>query len=474
MKKRILIYNWIRFDEQENKGGGVTVYTKNLIETLLQEERYEIIFLSSGRAYDSRRKEIYVERTGNIFGSKCKSYQIVNSPVLSSAHLSFPYPQDLLEDIDLKKIVKEFLLSISGVDVIHFQNMEGLSLSVLELKEDFPDTKFIYTLHNYYPFCPQVMLWQNDNNNCKEKGTGKACINCMPQDVFKEKVVFNQQLQFDKEHHISASEDKIKQKREMEERISRNIENKIYDDRNMKRLEELFSIYREKNVKYFNRYIDKMLCVSGRVAELALKFGILEEKIITNYIGTKVADSQKEYVANNYQNGLFTICYLGYVRRNKGFYFLMDALEAISPDVSKKIRIVLGTPIESEAVQKRIRLLKESYADIIIYPGYTHDELPNILKDVNLGVVPPLWEDNLPQVAIEMKANGIPVLCSDIGGAKELSAADGFVFEAGNIEDFKLKLLDIVNGNKSLDSYFEKGMKLVTMKEHIAFLKELY
>lgn len=75
----------------------------------------------------------------------------------------------------------------------------------------------------------------------------------------------------------------------------------------------------------------------------------------------------------------------------------------------------------------------------MIYGGYTHDELPRILEGVHLGIVPPLREDNLPQVAIEMKAHEIPVLCSHPGGAKELSRSEAFVFEVGNISDFNEK-----------------------------------
>ena len=52
--KKILIYNWIPFDETENKGGGVTIYTKNLISCLIQQGKWKVYFLSSGRAYDNR------------------------------------------------------------------------------------------------------------------------------------------------------------------------------------------------------------------------------------------------------------------------------------------------------------------------------------------------------------------------------------------------------------------------------------
>ncbi len=63
--KKILIYNWIAFDEKENKGGGVTVYTRNLISHLSERGDWEVCFLSSGRAYDPSRRGTFIESVGN-------------------------------------------------------------------------------------------------------------------------------------------------------------------------------------------------------------------------------------------------------------------------------------------------------------------------------------------------------------------------------------------------------------------------
>ena len=51
-----------------------------------------------------------------------------------------------------------------------------------------------------------------------------------------------------------------------------------------------------------------------------------------------------------------------------------------------------------------------------------------------------MWEDNLPQVAMEFKAMGIPVFASNRGGASELTEKTDFRFIAGDEEDFINKL----------------------------------
>lgn len=475
-KKRILIYNWVPFDEKEGKGGGVTVYTKNLITYLTQLKDWEIFFLSSGRAYNRKREDIYIEKTRNCFEGKCNSYQIVNSPILSSAHLSFPYPEDYLEDRQLKIIVGDFLRQIGQLDVIHFQNLEGISLSVLELKQDFPLTKFVYTMHNYYPLCPQVMLWKEDSTDCSEKRCGEHCVSCMPTDVFKEKIIINQQINYDIENFGIVDEGDLKEQKRVEQYYEDLILNGRYeiDIERKSQLAHEFKKFRIKNIQYINIYMDQILAVSKRVLEIAVYFGIDYNKIKVSYIGTEVAYKQKGFCSAPYKREPFRICYLGYMRKVKGFYFLLDALEAIPDEIACKIAVTIAVANTDELALKRIKYLDNKFAEIIIYKGYTNKQLSSILENVQLGIVPSLWEDNLPQVAIEMKANGVAVLTSDLGGAKELTTSEKFVFEAGNQADFLEKLLEFVKCPETITEYWNNCPKLLTMQEHIDELLESY
>ena len=471
---KVLIYNWIPFDEKEMKGGGVTVYTKNLIKYLSNLTGIEVCFLSSGRAYNREVSYTYIEETKNCLEGKCKSFQVVNSPVLSSAHISFCYPQDYLEDTILKEVIGNFIKLQGGFDVIHFQNLEGLSLSVLELKENFPTTKFIYSMHNYYPICPQVMLWQKDSQNCQVSDCGSCCIECMPDDVFKEKVICNQRVAYDREKYGAVSETFLEEQKEIQEFYEGKSFRASLSFLAMKQLQKNFARFRKESVAYINQYIDMVLVVSNRVGEIAIQSGIIKEKVHLDYIGTEVANNQRRTSQYVCQDGILHIAYLGFMRKMKGLYILLNTLEELSEDIAKKVIVTFGTKNSDSDAMKRIEKLKEKYYDIRFFDGYTHEELPQILEGVNLGIVPVLWEDNLPQVAIEMKANGIPILSSNLGGARELSKADGFVFEAGNIQDFIDKLCCFVEKPEKLLEYWEKDLRLVTMEEHIQSLMHFY
>ena len=65
-------------------------------------------------------------------------------------------------------------------------------------------------------------------------------------------------------------------------------------------------------------------------------------------------------------------------------------------------------------------------------------------------------------------------MCSDLGGANELSAAKEFIFKAGDIKDFKEKITNIIKNRDLLKKYFDKKQKLTTMEKHVNELVHFY
>ena len=102
--------------------------------------------------------------------------------------------------------------------------------------------------------------------------------------------------------------------------------------------------------------------------------------------------------------------------------------------------------------------------------GYTHSDFPMIFNQVNLGICPPLWEDNLPQVALEMISHGIPILTSTNGGAQELNNHPDFKY-INNLED---SILHIMQNRSLLESYWEYANKLTTMEKHLDNLIKIW
>lgn len=470
---KILLYNWVPFDEL-SRGGGVNVYTKNLVDSFHRyRPKDELFFLCSGVYYDELDTSVRIEKIENSYDCGCVSYAVINSPVFAPAFLSFFHMSHTMCSPELKKVFEQFVEETGPFDVIHFQNFEGLSLDVLSSKKKFADTKYVYSIHNYYPFCPQVNLWKNNKENCEEKDTGSECVMCMSCHVPAEKLIKKMSMTYELKKSFS------KEKNDLFAEIGKTIDEKYSEEETREltyterlELENLLRTYRRKFVDAINQNMDVVLAVSNRVKEIAQDFGVYKDKIVVSYIGTKIAENAMNHCKNNVSD-TFSIVYLGYRRKDKGFYFLVDVLNQLDEQIAKHIDVTLAAKIDKN--EKDVwKIEKNKFHKFMITDGFARDELEDILRDANLGIVPAIWEDNLPQVAIEMVALGVPILCSDRGGMKELTKSNKFVFEAENVDDCVKKIQFFVENPFCLKEYYDDYKGLTTMEAHLKDLVSIY
>jgi len=238
-----------------------------------------------------------------------------------------------------------------------------------------------------------------------------------------------------------------------------------------------FARRRREMIEMINTYCDSVLCVSARVGEVAARYGVAPELITTSYIGTRHAEKFHQTsprAAITRDDGTMTIAYLGYMRQDKGFYFLLDALEALPDAAAARITLVFGSKLSDHAAMHRLSELSDRFAALLFADGYAYDDLDTLLAEVDLGVIPVLWEDNLPQVAIEMHARHIPLLTSDLGGAQELGNCPGLVFKAGSTEDFAARISAVLKDEIDIEAYWQRAMTPFSMEDHLAELTQVY
>ncbi len=207
-------------------------------------------------------------------------------------------------------------------------------------------------------------------------------------------------------------------------------------------------------------------------------FGIDSTKVQTLYIGTRFAPSASRCpqpavrsTDNRSAGSGLRMAYLGYMRRDKGFYFYLEALRKMPPSLARRLGLVFAVKIGDPFAYDGIKRMAHRFASVSFYDGYTHAQLPQILAGVDLAVVPVLWEDNLPQVAIECVASGVPILTSDRGGAKELLGCPELVFRAGSRADFYDKLRFVVENPRVLSTALAGRARLYNPEEHYQRLR---
>ncbi len=476
---KILYYNWVTFKDPFQKGGGVSHYLKNVLKPMALE--HEVVFLSSGNVYDVFNPQVRYElRSDN---GCCKTFELINSTCPAPAHVSFGSPSQI-NSAAVSDVFFQFLEEIGGVDIIHFNNIEGIPVSLLGLKKRFPSIKIVVTLHNYYPFCPQVNLYYQEKSRCTDFLNGKACVQCITPvtDSFISRIATYTQYQMEKNSFLTLSDAtsvcwKLLKKIRSVLPYSQKKENTFQKDPTLCSQWEHFQYRRKAMVSSLNEHCDMILAVSERVKQIAVDFGVTPDIVRTCYVGTTFADQFGKRVPKTLRRNSrrrLKLVYLGYMRKDKGFYFLLDALKSLESDLASRLEIVVAARNTDNAAVRSLRELRSKYASIKYIDGYSHTALPHIIRDADVGIVPVLWEDNLPQVAIEMHCHNLPILTSDLGGAQELHRNKMFTFKHGDIEDFHQKIRALTSNEVSLETYWKNSLRPLSNKEHCRELCQIY
>lgn len=465
----VLLYNFLQPGEASS--GGVNIYINNLSKAL-QAAGHRVIALSSGDVFTMLNRK---PRLRNYSDTIDRSI-IVNSPLVAPAQDAFENLSPYSNSRELDQVPQTLYEIYGSIDVFHFHNLEGLTYPFFKrLRVMFPAARMLLSLHNYNVVCPQVDLWFQGRELCVDYRNGVDCTVCMP----------NQEnsLRIRRTRRYRPLTRMLAETAPLIRTVRRLLSAGLKKTRDaaigpVQRQEgdgRQYVAFRQTNIDLCRDVFDQVLAVSERTRDVVVARGLSPSNISISYIGTqyKAVFEQATKILDVGAN--LHVAYLGYMRRSKGFNFFLDVLDAL-PDTLARSIIVTVAAKNAEQPDEYARLLanKHRYAGFHYYDGFTHKTIDSVLQGVNLGIVPPLWEDNLPQVAIEIVARGIPLLTSDRGGAQEIASNPEFVFKAGSIDSAVQRLQALSNRDIPLARFWSNPTRIYSMDEHVADLMAHY
>lgn len=476
---RVLLYNFVQ--PEEPGAGGVGVYLNNLAKALVKD--HDVILLSSGDRYSPRQREPRVEFSEDAYHRAV----VINSPVLAPAAYSFGDPDIYLTSKDLDFIPALLAEKYGKIDVFHFQNIEGLTKSFfVTLRQVFPDAQIVYSVHNYHPVCPRVSLWYQDRVVCTDYRDGVGCTMCLAPIFDPNYIRARRRLMALEESCpramaivspvVSLAKRgrrfllKVRQKADVIEAPT----SAALSSSQSGASSASYADFRKSNIALFEDVFDRVLAVSKRTGQVIIDRGVPAHKVSVSYIGTA---HKSTYLAStkirDIGSGLH-LGYIGYMGTDKGFNFLLECLEKIPADVAAEVTVTIAAKNTFPERRARMENLAPRFKALRYFDGYTHSNLDTVLSGVNLGLIPVLWEDNLPQTAIELVSRGIPILTSDRGGAQEIAHNPKFIFQSGEHDDFVDRVCRISRRELDLDEFWGRDMNVFSMDEHVEDLMHHY
>jgi glycosyltransferase involved in cell wall biosynthesis len=154
------------------------------------------------------------------------------------------------------------------------------------------------------------------------------------------------------------------------------------------------------------------------------------------------------------------VVFLGRLSAEKGLWTLVAAFKDL-PDVGLKI---LGDGPLVGALRNYVRRYGLENVEI---PGFVvGEDRFRVLRHAVASVVPSEWHEVFPFSALESLAVGTPVIASDAGSLPYLieDGQNGLIFEAGNSNDLREKVLSLANDPDKAVMLGRRGRRLVEHK----------
>lgn len=507
---KVVLVNWAQVWDGAAMGGGVNGYVQSLA-TELSRRSHEVISLCGGTSYRSDSER------GNSTSSKChivrhpdwqgiRVFEVINSPVLAPSIAQFREPLTELEAPILEHQIHR-LIEWLKPDIVHFHSLEGFSTGCVDAARRSSSTpRLLFSLHNYHTICPQVHLMQEDRHPCFSFAEGAACSECIPAVEPDEWRRYREATPTGSERalvvtapvdvsdplppvgadfrgHPSYRRDPRRQVRSGYDATPITdllpLLNTVEPDPLSPTPTHPYGRRRAAMIAMLNR-CDRVLAVSDFVARKFESLGVLPAVISTVHIGTRIADIATASTPRSIRvagspHGPVRMAFLGYNSWNKGLPMLARALERLPPDVLSNIDLSIFAT-GGGSLEEQFKLVRPHLARLHLRDGYSFEEVPDLVHDIDLGLVPSVWWDNAPQTVMEFLACGIPVLGAALGGIPDFvrDGENGLLFRGNDPADLARILCDVVGDPGRICILQRNVTRPKGMVEHTDELEALY
>lgn len=216
-----------------------------------------------------------------------------------------------------------------------------------------------------------------------------------------------------------------------------------------------------------------IVCPSQFLIDSVRSRGVPEEKLC--FIQHGLDKSNWAPVDNRQRNGTFQIGYLGQIDKHKGIHLLIEAF--IKLQTNKPVELcIYGDDSSVSHYTNFLKDLVDGDPRIKFFGRYDNGQIANIFSQLDIAVIPSIWNEIGPWVMYEALETKTPVLASDIPNMSDIihHEENGLLFECGNWRDLAFQLQRVID-NDNLRLSLIDGIKPVnTIDDEMTALNRIY
>lgn len=184
------------------------------------------------------------------------------------------------------------------------------------------------------------------------------------------------------------------------------------------------------NIQRLNQ-LDAVVAPNKEVERLMVRYGVRSDRLAVVPYGVDVVD--RGHCRDTWSPQLpLRIGFIGTLGYHKGCHVLLEAFRAIPPGQAT-LRIYGGEADFPEYVAK-LRKMADGVSGVEFCGTFPNSAIGSIFDNLDVLVVPSVWNENTPLVVYSAQASRCPIIGSDVPGiaAAVRNGVDGILFEPGN------------------------------------------
>ena len=379
--------------------GGLVAYIEDLMGAQVRRGD-EVAYFFSGRQYPAPRR-VGLRRWSR---SDIPMYEVVNSPLYDHGR----DPRTELAEPRVERLFAEVVEEFRP-DVVHVQEIAGLPTSLLELAHGL-GVPTVVTLQDYFFLCPAFKLLDGDGRVCTRREVGAWCVATTAAEARGPEPLFEATVTYDLERAALLRRIDPSLRDERIRRLAKWVGRRAAPTSGPQGGALDYQRRRDLNVARLGR-ADRVIAMSERVAELHVQLGVDPRPMRTVHLTLAHIEHLTPRIAA--PDGTVTFATLGaFESVAKGGSVLVDAVRRLSESpAAGRFRVrVLGW------IAPEFAAAAADLDAIDLATPFAPRELDAMLDDVDVGLMPSVWEEAYGYAGVEFLAKGIPVIGNAIGG----------------------------------------------------------
>jgi glycosyltransferase involved in cell wall biosynthesis len=359
-----------------------------------------------------------------------------------------PYPfYDRQVEVRFLDVIDQF-----APDLVHIHHLGTLSTSLIGAaqRQDLP---VIYTLHDFWPMCRLSQMLTPDGRLCPGPDGGMRCTECMwlqAEDGPPQTLNIRDRIR-----KLGLAESLRRAPRFARDWVAARFgapQGSLWT-------RMLTLPARDQHMRQTLLEADLLLSPSRFLIEMFDKWGVPSSRFAYVQNGIHAGLLSAPRVDGYPKREPFTFGFIGSHNHHKGVHILIEAFaHAELSDAALRIWGGANSPRAAEYVAS-LKQAADAHENISLEGQFSPERITEVLREIDVLVIPSLWYENNPLTIMEAFAMGVPVIAGNVGGMAELVIDDenGLLFDVGNPNDLADKMARVLD--PALLAQYRKGIK---------------